>query len=99
MTDTMTTWLTFGGEGTQGLALLNAIADGVIAISFFAIPAALIFVQRRRSDRSAGEMALMTLFVLFLFVVGLAHLTAMIGVWTPTDRKSTRLNSSHMSIS
>ena len=84
MTDTMTTWLTFGGEGTQGLALLNAIADGVIAISFFAIPAALIFVQRRRSDRSAGEMALMTLFVLFLFVVGLAHLTAMIGVWTPT---------------
>jgi len=84
MTDTMTNWLTFGGEGTQGLALLNAIADGVIAISFFAIPAALIFVQRRRSDRSAGEMALMTLFVLFLFVVGLAHLIAMIGVWTPT---------------
>src|SRR5215471_12163072 len=80
----MTSWLTFGGEGPHGLVLLNAVGDGVIALSFFAIPAALIFIQRRRSDRSRGEMALITLFALFIFIVGLAHLAAMIGAWTPT---------------
>jgi two-component sensor histidine kinase len=84
LTDHMTSWLTFGGEGPHGLVLLNAVADGVIALSFFAIPAALIFIQRRRSDRSQGEMALITLFALFIFIVGLAHLAAMIGAWTPT---------------
>jgi two-component sensor histidine kinase len=84
LTDHMTSWLTFGGEGPHGLVLLNAVADGVIALSFFAIPAALIFIQRRRSDRSRGEMALITLFALFIFIVGLAHLAAMIGAWTPT---------------
>jgi two-component sensor histidine kinase len=84
LTDTMISWLTFGGEGAEGLALLNAIADGVIAVSFLAIPAALVFIQRRRSDRSAGEMALLTLFALFLLVVGLAHLASVVSTWTPT---------------
>src|SRR6266545_2604467 len=79
----MTSWLTFGPEGRGGLVLLTAVADGVIAASFFAIPAALIFIQRRRSDRSPGEMALITLFALFIFVVGLAHLASLIGVWVP----------------
>jgi two-component sensor histidine kinase len=79
----MTSWLTFGPEGPGGLVLLNAVADGVIAASFFAIPAALIFIQRRRSDRSPGEMTLITLFALFIFVVGLAHLASVIGVWVP----------------
>src|SRR6266545_1438114 len=79
----MTSWLTFGPEGRGGLVLLTAVADGVIAASFFAIPAALIFIQRRRSDRSPGEMALITLFALFIFVVGLAHLASVIGVWVP----------------
>jgi two-component sensor histidine kinase/PAS domain-containing protein len=79
----MTSWLTFGPEGPGGLLLLNAVADGVIAASFFAIPAALIFIQRRRSDRSPGEMALITLFALFIFVVGLAHLASVVGVWVP----------------
>ncbi|HEY6670245.1 MAG TPA: HWE histidine kinase domain-containing protein [Methyloceanibacter sp.] len=78
----MTSWLTFGPEGPGGLVLLNAVADGVIAAAFFAIPAALIFIQRR-SDRSPGEMALITLFALFLFVVGLAHLASLVGVWVP----------------
>jgi two-component sensor histidine kinase len=63
--------------------LLSAVADGVIAASFFAIPAALIFIQKRRSDRSPGEMALITLFALFIFVVGLAHLASVVGVWVP----------------
>jgi two-component sensor histidine kinase/PAS domain-containing protein len=79
----MTSWLTFGPEGPGGLVLLNAVADGVIAASFFAIPAALIFIQKRRSDRSPGEMALITLFALFIFVVGLAHLASVVGVWVP----------------
>jgi two-component sensor histidine kinase/PAS domain-containing protein len=78
----MTSWLTFGPEGPGGFVLLNAVADGVIAAAFFAIPAALIFIQRR-SDRSPGEMALITLFALFLFVVGLAHLASLVGVWVP----------------
>jgi len=79
----MTSWLTFGPEEPGGLVLLNAVADGVIAASFFAIPAALIFIQKRRSDRSPGEMALITLFALFIFVVGLAHLASVVGVWVP----------------
>jgi two-component sensor histidine kinase len=88
----MSTWLLAAAEGSpppfetwpSGLVLLHAVSDGVIAASFFAIPAALLYVRRQRSDRSPGEAALITLFALFIFAVGLTYFAALIGLWTPT---------------
>jgi PAS domain S-box-containing protein len=57
----------------SGLDLAHAVADGIIAISLFVIPAALFFVFYRRGERSRTDQALLTLFILFLATTGLAH--------------------------
>jgi PAS domain S-box-containing protein len=56
--------------------LLHVLADGVIAVSLFVIPAVLLFLFLRRGDRSGNDRTLLTLFVLFLGTIGLAHLAA-----------------------
>ena len=57
----------------SGLDLIHAVADGIIAVSLFVIPAALFFVFYRRGERSRTDQALLTLFILFLATTGLAH--------------------------
>ena len=57
----------------SGLDLIHAVADGIIAISLFVIPAALFFVYYRRGERSRTDQALLALFILFLATTGLAH--------------------------
>lgn len=88
----MTSWLSFAAEGTSlrselgpsGLVLLHAAADGVIAMSLLTIPVALLYINRKRGESSPGETALVILFALFIFAVGLAHLAALIGLWLPS---------------
>ena len=63
--------------GSSGLVLLHAVSDGVIALSLLSIPAALLYINKRRGESSPGETALVTLFALFIFAVGLAHLAAL----------------------
>ena len=68
-----------------GLVWLHAVSDGVIALSLLTIPAALIYINKRSGEGSPGETALVTLFALFIFAVGLAHLAALIGIWVPSE--------------
>jgi PAS domain S-box-containing protein len=61
---------------TSGLDLLHPVADGIIAVSLFVIPAALVVLYYRRGERSPNDQALLILFILFLASAGLAHLAA-----------------------
>ncbi len=87
----MTSWLSFGAEGSlppsetvsSGLVLLHAVSDGIIGASFLIIPAALLYINRKRGESSPGESALVTLFCLFIVAVGLAHLASAFGLWLP----------------
>jgi len=87
----MTSWLATATEGfplrpdfwPSGLVLLHAVADGVIAASFLIIPAALLYIHKRRGESNPGETALLTLFALFIFAVGLAHLASLFALWAP----------------
>ncbi|HEX7532768.1 MAG TPA: histidine kinase, partial [Methyloceanibacter sp.] len=65
------------------MLLLHAVSDGVIALSLLLIPAALLYLYGRRKDTNPRERALITLFILFIAAVGLAHLASFIGLWTP----------------
>ncbi|MBC8013392.1 MAG: PAS domain-containing protein, partial [Methyloceanibacter sp.] len=68
---------------SSGLVLLHAVSDGIIALSFLIIPAALLYIHKRRGESSPGESALVTLFALFIFAVGLAHLASLFTLWVP----------------
>jgi two-component sensor histidine kinase len=89
----MTSLLSFGAEGfplrsevwPAGLVLLHAVADGVIAASFLIIPAALLYIHKRRGESNRGETALITLFALFILAVGLAHFASLVALWVPTQ--------------
>jgi len=87
----MASWLSLGASGLplqseawpSKLVLLHAVSDGIIALSFLIIPAALLYIHKRRGESSPGEGALVTLFALFIFAVGLAHLAALFTLWVP----------------
>lgn len=82
----MTSWLSSAAQGgwLSSLVLLHAVSDGVIALSLLAIPVALLYINKRRGEHNRGETALVTLFALFIFAVGLAHLAALVGLWLPS---------------
>ena len=69
----------------SALVLLHAVSDGVIALSLLAIPVALLYITKRRGESNPGEKAMVTLFALFIFAVGLAHLAALVGLWVPSS--------------
>jgi PAS domain S-box-containing protein len=66
-----------------GLVLLHAVSDGLIALSFLTIPIALLFIHSRRGESSPGETALVRLFALLIFAVGLAHLASLFAILVP----------------
>lgn len=70
-------------ETWSPLVWLHALSDGIIALSFFAIPVALLYMLRRRRDSKRSETALTALFALFIFVVGLVHLASLYGTLVP----------------
>ncbi len=67
----------------SGMLLLHALSDGVIALSLLLIPAALLYLYGRRKEANPREQALITLFILFIAAVGLAHLASFIDLWLP----------------
>ena len=89
LNDEMASWVSFGTVGPQtegwpsGLVLLHAVSDGIIALTFFAIPLALLHIYRRRGETHPGERALIVLFALFIFAVGLAHLASLLTLLVP----------------
>lgn len=64
-----------------GLPLLHAVADGVIAATFLLVPAVLLYLYKRRGESSEREAALVKLFLLFVFAVGLVHFAALLAPW------------------
>ncbi len=68
-------------SGPSRLVLLDAVADGIIAGSFFVIAAALCYLYRRSQARSLSETMLLALFMLFIVACGLAHLASLFSPW------------------
>lgn len=60
-----------------GLVAMHAVSDGVIALVYFSIPAAIFMFVRRRPDFRHRRVAL--LFIVFIVLCGVTHA---IGVWT-----------------
>jgi len=68
---------------SAALGWLHVLSDGIIALSFFAIPVALVFILRGRGDGSRSETALTALFALFIFFVGFVHLASVYAALVP----------------
>ena len=89
----MSEWLAFlsrsgeTGSRSEGwgsaLILLHAIADSVIGATFVLIPLLLLYLYRRRGESGEREGALVKLFLLFVFAVGLVHFAAVFTQWMP----------------
>jgi PAS domain S-box-containing protein len=67
----------------RGLPLLHAVADGIIAATFLLVPVVLLYLYKKRGESSERESALLKLFLLFVFAVGLVHLGALLSQWMP----------------
>jgi len=65
------------------LWVVHALGDGIIALSFLLIPAALIYFFRKRGERSPRETALVILFSLFILAAGIAHFASLLTLWLP----------------
>jgi C4-dicarboxylate-specific signal transduction histidine kinase len=67
-----------------GIVWLHAISDGVIAVSYYLIPLALVYFVRRRRDLPFHWMFLM--FGVFIFGCGTTHLMELWTLWHGTYR-------------
>ena len=67
-----------------GLIAIHAIADSVIALSYFLVPAALLIFVRRRRDLAFPWM--FTLFAVFILSCGATHVLAVTTLWSPMYR-------------
>ena len=63
------------------LVLLWAGSDGLIFLSYMAIPIALLIVLRRRQD--VPNAGLVVLFASFILLCGLTHLLGIVTLWIP----------------
>jgi PAS domain S-box-containing protein len=91
----MSSWLAFlfGAEGSvlrsnawsSELVLLHGVADGVIAVSFVLMPAAFLYLYKKRGETNRHEAFLVKLFVLFIFAIGLVHFASLLALWVPAE--------------
>lgn len=64
------------------LVWLHAIADIVIALSYFAIPTTIVIIlSKRKSDIPFAWVFWM--FAIFIFFCGFTHLIELISIWNP----------------
>ena len=68
---------------TPGLLWLNVVPDLLIALAYFAIPAVLVYVARRRRDLPFNS--LFVWFGIFIVACGLTHL---LDAWNVYFRRS-----------
>lgn len=62
-----------------GLLFLHVVADGLIALSYFTIPFALLyFIKRRRDLKFRG---IFVLFALFILSCGITHIVSVTAIW------------------
>lgn len=65
----------------SNLILLHVLSDSIVAVSYLAIPIAMILLYIKRNDFSFWKTYL--LFALFVFLCGLSHLTNIWVLWYP----------------
>jgi PAS domain S-box-containing protein len=68
----------------QPVIWLHVISDLLIALAYFSIPFALVYLVRRRKDMKFGSIFWM--FAAFILACGTTHLIGMIDVWKPFYR-------------
>jgi two-component system sensor kinase FixL len=66
------------------LLWLHSVSDGVIALSYYSIPAALAYFAYKRKD--LPFQGIFVLFVLFILACGTTHLLGAITLWEPVYR-------------
>lgn len=66
-----------------GLVAVYALSDGLLAFSYFVIPAALAVALRGSPDASKHTRLLGILFIIFIAACGATHLTALVTLWSP----------------
>lgn len=66
---------------TPKLLWLYVISDGLIALSYFSIPVALMYFVRKRIDLAFNWVFI--LFSLFIFFCGMTHLISILTIWEP----------------
>lgn len=66
------------------LIALHAVADTLIALSYFAIPVALVALVRRREDLAFRQAYI--LFGVFILACGTTHLLGVVTLWIPVYR-------------
>ena len=72
------------GSWSPGLVMLHNFSDGLIGVSYFAIPAILVYFVRRRLD--APFRAIFWLFGMFIFACGLTHVLEIVVFYSPVYR-------------
>jgi diguanylate cyclase (GGDEF)-like protein/PAS domain S-box-containing protein len=66
---------------TPVLLWLYVISDSVIALSYFTIPLALLYLVKKRADIQFNWIFVM--FSVFIFACGLTHLVSIVTIWMP----------------
>lgn len=79
----MTSWLSSRSNGLAGLERLQVLSDAVMELSFLIIAGALIYLYRRRGERSPVVAGMVAILTLFIVAIGLAHLASLLAVWAP----------------
>jgi two-component sensor histidine kinase/PAS domain-containing protein len=65
------------------LLALHAVSDGLIALSYLVIPAAILVFMRRRTDLPDGARWVGLLFMAFIVAGAATHLAALATLWVP----------------
>jgi len=66
---------------TPVLLWLYVVSDSVIALSYFTIPLALLYLVKRRADIEFNWIFVM--FSVFIFACGMTHLVSIVTIWMP----------------
>lgn len=66
---------------TPVLLWLYVVSDSVIALSYFTIPLALLYLVKKRNDIQFNWIFVM--FSVFIFACGMTHLVSIVTIWMP----------------
>ena len=67
----------------SGLQRLDLLSDFLLALSLFAIAAAVIYIGRKRGGYSPDMMSVIAFCALFMVAIGLSHLVPLAAFWLP----------------
>jgi PAS domain S-box-containing protein len=65
------------------LVALHVVSDALVALSYFAIPLAILIYARRRFDLEPEQKKVAVLFIAFIIACGLTHVVSVITLWRP----------------